>query len=246
MRRANLAAALAAAAAAAAALLAGGSAGALEPETSPLHFVFVLDTGWTQLLGRPGSWAGDCRTHGVAGACANQIVAVESFTDQPGDLGTGGLGAVGVGVGFGFGLSRLLSLQILADGRYALGGVGAAPSVSQNGSTFQLGPGFTSEEMIDLPVDLRLRLGSYWVVYGGLSPALASIDAVAQANTSSGTRDGSMNGWAGALLWRAGIDRFFDYRATALGLLVEGATGGGVGALLTLTFHGGDSLETIR
>ncbi len=245
MRRANLAAALAAAAAAA--LLAGGSAGALEPETSPLHFVFVLDTGWTQLLGRPGSWAGDCRTHGVAGACANQIVAGQSFTDQPGDLGTGGLGAVGVGMGLGFGLSRLLSLQILADGRYAIGGVGAAQPVSQNGSTFQLGPGFASEAMIDLPVDLRLRLGSYWVVYGGLSPALATgIDVVAQASGSSGTRDGSMNGWAGALLWRAGLDRFFDYRATALGLLVEGATGGGVGALLTLTFHGGDSLETIR
>ncbi|MHB8416706.1 MAG: hypothetical protein ACYDCL_01430 [Myxococcales bacterium] len=230
-----------------AALLATAGVGrALELPTSPPHFVLVVAAGWSELLGRPGGWAGDCGSPLKSG-CPGQIRALEGFSDVPSDLGTSTLGAGEIGMGFGLGLLPFLSLQILGDVRYAAGGIEAGQPVSQGGNTFQLGPGFAGELLVDLPVDLRLRLGSFWALYGGVAPGLVpGLHVSASAITPGGSQSGSMNTSGLVLLWRAGLDRFFDYRATAIGVLVEGAVGGGLGALLTFTFHGGDNFETIR
>ncbi len=172
-------------------LAASGRARALEPETSPLHFVLVLGAGGTQLVAPQfQGWIGEAQE---------------------------------VGMGFGFGLSRLLSLQILADARLDGAFVDASFGEVPVG---RRGP----ELLLDLPVDLRLRLGTYWVIYGGGSPWFSPCRC----------------GYSGGVFWRGGIERFFDYRADALGLLVEGNLAGGLGALLTLTFHGGDNFEPIR
>ncbi|MHB1846583.1 MAG: hypothetical protein ACYCWW_17305 [Deltaproteobacteria bacterium] len=232
---------------AAGSLVASGPALGLEPETSPLHFVAVVEAGGGELLGRPGSWTGGCHPRQDPTGCAGQLRPVDGFTDVPGDLGTSVLETLGGGLGFGIGLTRWLTFQLLFDARYAAGAIGAGAPVSQNGSSYQLGPGAASELLLDLPADLRLRLGSFWDLYGGVAPAvMTGVSVPATATSTAGTRTGSLSGAAAGLLWRAGLDRFFDYRASAFGLLVEGAVGGGVGALLTFTLHAGDDFETIR
>ncbi len=230
--------------------LAAARAAAFEPGTSPPHFALTMELGGGNLLVPPPLWSGGCRGHGSPTAnCPGQLLASDTAPGAALAPGTTGVGEIGFGFGGAVGLTSWLTLQFGSDLMLGVGSAGPSPplAASPSGSSFSFGPGTVWDLLFDLPIDLRFRLGPRWDLYGGAAPgvALAGLSQATLTTPSSGSRTGGMEGnWIG-VLWRAGFDRFFSYRRSALGVLAEAGAGGQIGLFLTYTFHSGDAFEVV-
>ncbi|MHB1843328.1 MAG: hypothetical protein ACYCWW_00655 [Deltaproteobacteria bacterium] len=215
--------------------LAASSAAAFEPDSAPFHYDLRLQAGAGEPFGAPGSWSGACASC-PAGSAPGSAVSPSSAL----------LGEVGGGLGAVVGLFPFLSLRLGGDLTFGYGGARASPPVTAQGETFAFGPGPVWELVLDLPVDLRFRLGPLWELYLGVAPGFADLGAPPVAvTTTSGTSTASLQGsWVG-LIWRAGIERFYSYRRSAIGLLAEGVAGGGAALYFTYAFQVGDSFDRL-
>ncbi len=222
------------------------TASAFTPPAAPAEFVTSFELGGGTLLGPFSNWTGICTR-----ACGNLWKSMRLPMSVPAN----GFGGAGLALGADVGITPWLSLQILVDGQLTLGRIEQGPPTvfpSSPELTFQIQPGweFGPLLLVDLPVDLRVRLGLSWDLFAGVAPGYAAEAAKMRASgtpleASFGQTTGGIGNGAWTYFVRAGVDRAFNYRSAAIGALVEWAPYGAVAILATFSLRFGRVYEAI-